>query len=300
MLNLIQKSLTNTESDAVFDVLNSAFFLLILLIVLYPLYFIIIASISDPVKVSSGEVWLWPDGFNLDGYKEIFAFKQIWTGYRNSLLYTSVGTLINLALTMSAGYALSRKDMPGRNAMMFLIVFTMFFQGGLIPTYILVNELNLLNTIWAMVLPNAVVAYYLIIVRTYYQSNIPSELLATAQIDGCNDLKFFVMIALPLSLPIIAVMTLFYGITHWNSYFQGMIYLSDQGKYPLQLVLRKVLILNDYMGLMEDPEAFEDKMRKAELIKYGVIIVSSLPLLILYPLLQKYFVKGVMIGSIKG
>ncbi|MBO9609850.1 MAG: carbohydrate ABC transporter permease [Paenibacillaceae bacterium] len=296
----MNSQLSRSKADRVFDACNRCFFAIVLLLVVYPLYFIIIASISDPLRVANGEVWLWPNGFNLDGYREIFSYSAIWIGYKNAFLYTAVGTMINAALTVTGGYALSRRDLPGRDLMMLGVVFTMFFSGGLIPLYLLVRDLGLLDSMWALILPGAVSAYYLIIVRTYFQTTIPKELLEAAHIDGCSDFKFFLRIVVPLSLPIIAVIALFYAVMHWNAYFNAMIFINDEAKFPLQLVLRKILILNDTGGLMSNPEGYEEQLRLSELIKFGVIIVASLPVLILYPLLQKYFIQGVMIGSIKG
>jgi putative aldouronate transport system permease protein len=292
--------MARSKSDVLFDSLNSAFFVCVLLIVLYPLYFIIIASFSDPVGITNGKVWFWPKGFNVDGYKAIFTHQEIWRGYRNSLFYTGLGTVINVVLTITAGYGMSRRDMIGRNSMMFVIIFTMFFSGGLIPSYLLVRDLGMINTVWALVIPGAVSAYNLIIVRTFFQNSLPHELLEAAQMDGCSDFKFFMKVAIPLSLPIIAVMTLFYAVGHWNSYFGAMLYLNDETKYPLQLVLRKILILSDTGDMMSDNATMMEQMEKTQLIKFGVIIVACLPVLILYPLLQRYFIKGVLIGSLKG
>ncbi|MFS0724237.1 carbohydrate ABC transporter permease [Paenibacillus sp. 1P07SE] len=288
-----------SKGDRVFDTLNVTFFLVVLAIVLYPLYFIIIASISDPVKVNTGAVWFWPVDMTLEGYRKIFQHEALWNGYRNSALYTVVGTSINVALLMTGGYALSRKDVPGRNIITLLIVFTMFFQGGIIPTYLIVRDLGMLNTMWALIIPNAVSVYHLIVVRTYFESTIPIEMLEASKVDGCNNTRFFLRIVLPLSLPIIAVMVLFSAVVHWNSYFSALIYLRDESKYPLQMVLREILVRNSAQELMnvEDAAAQQDF---SELIKYGVVIVSSLPVLILYPFVQRFFIKGVMIGSIKG
>ncbi|GBF76879.1 hypothetical protein PA598K_05389 [Paenibacillus sp. 598K] len=291
--------MNRSKGDRVFDLLNGAFFLVVLAIVLYPLYFIVIASISDPGKVNTGAVWFWPIDMTLEGYRKIFEHEALWNGYRNSVLYTLVGTAINVGLLMTGGYALSRKDVPGRNIITLLIVFTMFFQGGIIPTYLIVRDLGMLNTIWALVIPNAVSVYHLIVVRTYFETTIPLEMLEASKVDGCNNTRFFLRIVLPLSLPIIAVMVLFSAVVHWNSYFSALIYLRDESMYPLQMVLREILVRNSAQELMnvEDMAAQQDF---SELIKYGVVIVSSLPVLILYPFVQRYFIKGVMIGSIKG
>ncbi|KAF4323094.1 hypothetical protein G195_003903 [Phytophthora kernoviae 00238/432] len=247
-----------------------------LAIIIYPLYFVVLASVTDPSAVQM--TLFWPEKFSLEGYKKILDSDNLWVAY-----------------------ALSRKDMEGRNTIMLVITFTMFFSGGLIPTYLTVKELGLLDSVWAMVIPNAVGAWNLIIARTFFQSTIPDELLEAAKIDGCSDAKFFWMMVLPLSQALIAIMVLFYGVAHWNSYFNALIYLRDQELFPLQLVLRSILIENQiHNDMMTDLSSMGDQLRAAELIKYGMIIIAALPLLILYPFLQNYFVKGVMIGSIKG
>ncbi|MFK7693278.1 carbohydrate ABC transporter permease [Paenibacillus sp. HJGM_3] len=290
-----------SSSDRWFDLVNYTLLAVLMLLVLYPLYFIIIASFSNPDLVNAGKLWLIPRDTTVEGYRRIFSDDSIWLGYRNTLLYTGLGTAINVVLTLTAGYALSRSDLPGRGLIMFLITFTMFFGGGLIPTYLLVKQLGMLNTIWAMVIPNAVSAFNIIITRTFFQSTIPSELLEAAVIDGCSNTRFFMRIVLPLSMPIVAVMVLFSAVGHWNAYFQALIYLKDDELYPLQIVLRNILISNDVSGNMIDDLAnLSEQQRIGELMKYGIIMVASLPVLILYPFVQKYFVKGVMIGSIKG
>ncbi|PYI50781.1 carbohydrate ABC transporter permease [Paenibacillus flagellatus] len=290
-----------TRADRWFDLFNYSLLGAVMLVVLYPLYLVVISSISDPNSVNGGSVWLLPDGVTFEGYRRIFADGRIWTGYRNSLLYAALGASINVALTLGAGYALSRTELAGRNFFMFLIVFTMFFGGGLIPSYLLVKELGMVNTVWSQVIPNAVGAFNIIITRTFFQSTIPKELQEAADMDGCSDATFFFRIALPLSLPIVAVMTLFSVVGHWNSYFQALIYLRNEELYPLQIVLREILIVNatqDNMLMASQNEA--ETLRIVDVMKYGVIIVASLPVLVLYPFLQRYFVKGVMIGSIKG
>lgn len=288
-------------SDKVFNIVNCTILAIVLVLVVYPIYFIVIASISDPNDVAMGTVWIVPRGINFEGYKSIFKDPVIWTGYRNSLLYTSVGTLINIFVTILAAYSLSRKDLVGRNAIMFLFTFTMFFSGGLIPTYLIVRKLDLIDKIGALVLPNALSVYYLIIARTFFVTSIPDELREAAVIDGCSNTRFFRSIVLPLSKAIIAVLALFYAVSHWNSYFGAMIYMRHENKYPLQLVLRSILLQNqireDMTEIIGDASGIQ---RKVDLIKYGIIIVASLPVLIAYPFAQRYFIKGVMIGSIKG
>lgn len=292
---------SRTAADKWFDACMYVILSLLLLAVLYPLYFVVIASISNPDLVNVGDVALFPKEITLEGYRRIFSDSSIWLGYRNSLIYTVLGTCLNVILTLTAGYALSRSDLAGRGIFMLIIVFTMFFSGGLIPSYLLVKGLGMLNTIWVMILPNAVSAYNIIITRTFFQSTMPVELLEAAKVDGCSNTRFFLQIVLPVSLPILAVMVLFSAVGHWNSYFQALIYLKDDSLQPLQIILRKILISNEASENMVDGLVNQaEVVRMAETMKYGVIIVSSLPVLILYPFLQKYFIKGVMIGSLKG
>lgn len=297
-------TISRTKGDKAFDFVNVLFFVILILLVIYPLYFMLIASISNPNAVNNGEVWLLPKDVTFEGYEIIFQRDEIWSGFRNSLIYTVVGTSINVVLTITGGYALSRKDLVGRNVMMFFIVFTMFFSGGLIPTYLLVRDLGMTNTMWALIIPGAISAYNLIIVRTFFQSNIPDELLEAGKMDGCSNIRFFASVAVPLSAPIIAVMVLFHAVGHWNQYFSALIYLRDTALYPLQLVLRDILILEQSREMMEAGGAMvqmeQERQNIAGLIQYGVVVVASLPMLILYPFVQKHFVKGVMIGSLKG
>ncbi|MDF2714595.1 MAG: sugar transporter permease [Paenibacillus sp.] len=293
-----------TWSDRVFDVFNKLFLLVVLIIVLYPLVYVVSASISDPVYVNQGTMWLFPKGITFEGYQRVFQNPEIWSGYRNTILYTVAGTFINLLFTIPGAYALSRPDLKGRGIMMGLIVFTMFFGGGLVPTFLLVSDLGLLNTVWALLIPNAVAVFNLIICRTFFQSNIPRELQESAEIDGCSNTMLFLRIVLPLSAPILAVMGLYYGVAHWNSYFSAIIYLKDRSLYPLQLILREILVQNQMSDTMlmtgDDMEAMAKQARIADIIKYAVMIVSSLPIIIIYPFMQRFFMKGVLIGSVKG
>jgi len=290
-----------SAGDVLFDVINYSLLTIGMLLILYPLYFVLIASVSDPNRIYSGDVWLYPQGITLDGYQRIFNDSIIWIGYANSLLYAVVGTAISVSLTLLAAYPLSRRDFVGRNIFMWFFMFTMFFNGGLIPTYLLVKDLGMINTIWALVIPGAAGVFNIIIVRTFFQSTIPDEMREAAFMDGCSNTKFFLLAVLPLSKPIIAVMVLFHVVGFWNGFFDALIYLNEEAKYPLQLVLRNILVQNQVSSnMMIDVESYAAKLRVTELIKYGVIIVASLPLLVLYPFLQRYFVKGAMIGSIKG
>lgn len=267
------------------------------LLILIPLLHIIAGSFSDPMALLKGEVTLLPKGFTLDMYKKVFRDDEIWQGYWNTIVYTVVGTTISVVLTACGAYPLSRKDFYGKNVFMGLFAFTMFFTGGMIPTYLLVKQLKMLNTIWAMVLPSAVSTYNLIIMRTFFQTTIPGELVESASLDGCNDLGVFFRIVIPLSAPIFAVMILFYGVAQWNSWFPALLYISDRSMYPLQMVLREVLIQSDISNMAGgagDVEIIGDGL------KYATMVVATLPIMCLYPFLQKYFVKGVMIGAVKG
>ena len=266
----------------------------------YPLYYILIASVSDYKAVGRGEVVLWPKGFSLDAYIKVFKKDSIMIGYRNTLVYTDLGSALNLILTLTSAYALSVK-FPGRRLINFLITFTMFFSGGIIPTYFLYRDLGLLNSLWVMILPGAVSAYNLIIARTFITNNISIELYEAAEIDGCSRFRFFINIVLPLSTILISILTLFYAVGHWNSYFNALMYLDDPNLYPLQLVSREILISENVSTMdMIDPDELARSEQLRESLKYALIIVASLPVLILYPFLQKYFIKGIMIGSIKG
>jgi putative aldouronate transport system permease protein len=290
-----------TGADLVFTILNYAFLSLVLMIAAYPLWFVLIASFSDPHLVWGGKVWIVPRGFNLEGYRNIISNPNIAIGYRNSVLYTAVGTALNLFMTITAAYPLSRKDFGPRHGLTLLYTVTMFFSGGLIPTYLLVKSLGLINTFWAMILPNAVAFYYIVITRTYFQTSIPEELWESASLEGCSNVRFLRSIVIPLSAPIIAVMTLFYSVGHWNSYFNGLIYLTQKNRFPLQLILREILILGQMQDtIITDVLEAATLQRISESIKYGVIIVASLPVLMLYPLVQRHFVKGIMIGALKG
>lgn len=296
-----RKHIRRAKSDVLFDTVVLIIMLVFLVICIYPLYFILIASISDPIAVNAGKVLVFPSGFILDGYRRIINEPKIWLGYRNTIFYTVFGTFINVVITITAGYALSRKDLKGRRLILLLFSFTMFFNGGMIPTYMVVNGLKLTNTIWAMMLPNALQVWNLMIARSFFESTIPDELLDAAFIDGCSNLRFFSRIVLPLSKAIIAVMVLFYAITHWNAFFNAYIYLNTSKLYPLQIILRDILISNQpEASMMDDIASLLEKQRLSELLKYGVIVVASLPILVLYPFVQRYFVAGIMVGSIKG
>lgn len=290
-----------STGDKIFDAIVVLLMLGVLFICLYPIYFIMIASISDPYLVTTGQVFLWPRGISFNAYERIFDYKKVWSGYANTFYYTGVGTLINVVITIAAGYALSRHNLTGRKWIQLFFVFTMFFNGGMIPTYMVVKNLGILNTVWAMVLPNAMSVWNLMIARSFFESSIPDDLRGAAFIDGAGNLRFFFSIVLPVSQAIIAVMVLFYAISHWNAFFNAYIYLSSDNKYPLQVVLRDILVANQPdPAMIDDIATLLEKQKTAELLKYGLIVVSSVPILALYPFVQRYFVAGVMIGSLKG
>lgn len=290
-----------STGDRVFEIVNTALLALILLVILYPLWFVVIASVSDPAKVVAGDVLLWPAGVSFEAYRMVFRDSMIMTGYRNTLYYTLLGTAINLVMTVLAAYPLSRKDWVGRGFFMAVVMFTMFFSGGTIPTYLLMNDLGLINTTWAIVLPGAVSVYNAIVMRTFFINSIPLELQEAAQVDGCSNTRLLLRIVLPLSKPILAVMVLFYGVAHWNAFFGALIYITESDRYPLQLVLRSILIQNTAsQDMLGEVDTLGNRVMLAETIKYALIIVSTLPMMVLYPFLQRFFEKGVMVGSVKG
>lgn len=274
---------------------------LLLLITLYPLIYIVSASFSSAQAVTSGKVFLWPVELGVDGYEAVFKHPNILNSYKNSFVYTVVGTMVNMAMTMIAAYPLSRRDMPHKGLFMFLFTFTMMFNGGMVPDYILLKDLRMIDTMWALIIPGAINVFNLILVRTFIMNSIPEALLEASRIDGCSDAKYFWSILLPLSKPVMAVVTLYYAVAHWNSYFQAFLYLYNEKLYPLQLVLREILVANSMdVNMINDPAMAEAQQNLADLLKYSLIVVSSAPVLILYPFVKKFFVKGVMIGSIKG
>ncbi len=287
--------------DQVFDALNTCVMLLIGLLVLYPLYYVLLASFTDPNIVNSGQLLLYPKRLYLQGYQRILAFSPLWRGYANTVLYVFVGTVIALVTTVPCAYALSRRDLRWRRPLMLLFTFTMFFQGGLIPLFLVILNLGIYNTIWAMTLPTAVSVWNLIICRSFFDSAIPDELLQASQIDGCTDFRFFFSIVLPLSSTILAVMTLFYSTAIWNSFFNPLMFLQDNEKMPLQVVLRNLVISNQANTMaVGSAQEMVDRKKTVDQLKYGIIVVSALPLMAVYPVLHKYFAKGVMVGSIKG
>ena len=297
----MQKQKThNTHSDKIFNIIVYGLSALILLVVAYPMWFILIASFSEPSAVYNGRVFLWPVDFTLLGYQEIFKRSDIWLAYRNTIAYVIVGTLISLFVNLSAAYALSRKDLVGRKVLTLFFVFTMFFNGGLIPTYLNIQNFGLLNTFTVMVLPFSVLAFHIIVSRTFFQ-NLPEDLLDAAKIDGCGNLRYYFIIALPLSKAVIAVIGLWTAVGHWNSYFNALIYLPRAPELaPLQLVLRSILVVNQASTMWGGDEIAVRAQQIADLLMYSSIVVSTVPIMLLYPFVQKHFNQGVMIGAIKG
>jgi putative aldouronate transport system permease protein len=298
----------NSWNDKVFDTINIILLSLLLLIIIYPLYFTLIASISEPVDVATGKVILLPKGFTMEAYNGVFKDDRVWLGYKNSIIYTVLGTLVSLMLTIPAAYVLSKKQLIGRGIIATYFIFTMFFSGGLIPTYMVVRDVNLLNKPYSMIVLGCLSVYNMIVARVYYDTSIPSSLYEAAKIDGCSQFGMFFRIAIPLSKPIIAVIALYYAVGKWNDFFSALVFVSNESYFPLQLVLRNILLENQVrMALMDVSTLKGDELLyltrqayMAEAMKYALIFISSLPMLIAYPFVQKHFVKGVMIGSIKG
>lgn len=294
------RPIRESTPDRIFLVGVYVLLLVFLGVVLLPLAYIVASSFSSPEAVSSGRVWLWPVDFSLRGYEVALSNPQVLRGYANSLFYTFFGTLISVTLTVALAFPLSRKDFYGRNVLMTLILFTMLFTGGLIPTYLVVQDLGMLDTRWALIVPQAIGVWQVIIARTYFSSAIPEELAEAAQLDGCSDLRFLWSVVLPLAKPLIAVIALMYAIVQWNSYFDALIYLKNPDLFPLQLVLRNILILNTTTAGSMEASAMLERQQLADLLKFSLIVVSSLPVLLIYPFVARYFTKGIMLGAVKG
>ncbi len=294
------RTVRSSKGEFLFDACVNLLGLAVVIIVLVPLIFVVSASFSDPDLVLKGKVFLFPKGLTLEPYKMVFQNKDIWVGYRNTIFYTAAGTTISVILTVLAAYPLSRKEMAGRRFFMLVILFTMYFNGGLIPTYLLVRNLGMYNKIWALLIPSAISTFNLIVAKTFFENNIPDEMYESAKLDGCGNMRMLLNIALPLSKAIIAILVLYYAVDQWNSYFNALIYLNNEKLYPLQIILRNILLLGQTEQLGTNDVGMGEKIKMAEGIKYSVIIISSVPILMVYPFVQKYFVKGVMIGSVKG
>ncbi len=288
------------KSDRFFMVFNDLFLLGILLIVLYPLIYILSSSFSSPQAVSTGQVRLLPVDFSLRGYKEVFQYPNVFRSYINSIFYTVFGTIISLTMTVAAAYPLYYRGFSGKKFITFLFTFTMIFSGGMIPNYILNSRLNLINTFWVLIIPNAISVFNLIIIRSFFENNIPEEMNEAAKLDGCSQFGFLMKIVLPLSKPILAVVSLYYAVERWNAYFDAFIYLKNEKLYPLQIVLRRILVLNETDSMIVDPTLMAARQGMSDLLKFSLIIVSSLPLILAYPLVSKHFTKGTLQGAVKG
>jgi len=295
----VSKKIKDSAGDRLFLTMVYIILALVVVAVLYPLIFIISSSISSPAAVTSGRVWLYPVDISFKGFKVLLSTPEIIKGYANSIFYTTAGTIISVTLTIMIAYPLSRRSFFGRNILMMVITFTMIFSGGLIPTYMVVKQLHLIDTRWALLIPNAIWVWQVIIARSFFQSSIPEELLEASEIDGCSDMRFIRSVVLPLSKPIIAVLVLMYAVGQWNSYFDALIYLKTANLFPLQLVLRSIIIMNNSSGNM-DAMAMVERQQLSELLKYALIVVATLPVLIIYPFVQRYFVQGMLVGSVKG
>lgn len=298
-MTTMKRTIRESTGDRVFMYAIYTILTLVLIAVLYPLIYIVSSSISSPAAVTSGKVWLWPVDLSLKGFKTLFNTPQIMTGYGNSLFYTAAGTLVSVALTVMLAYPLSRKTFFGRSPITMIITFTMIFSGGLIPTYMVVRELHLIDTRWALLIPNAIWVWQVIIARSFFQQSIPDELIEASEMDGCSDLRFIRSVVLPLSKPILAVLVLMYAVGQWNAYFDALIYLKSANLFPLQLVLRSIIIQNNSTGIMDAMKMVE-RQQLAELLKYALIVVATLPVLIIYPFVQRFFVQGMLVGSVKG
>ena len=301
MVKLSKTVIKSSHGDRIFMGIVYTILTLVLVLATYPLLYVLSASFSNPEAVVSGRVWLYPVQPTIMGYRAIFNNPYILSGYANSFFYAFFGTIINITVTILAAYPLSRKEFMPRNVIMAMFVFTMLFSGGLIPIYILVKSLGMVNTRWAMIIPNAMAVWNVILTRTYFISAIPDQLHESAELDGCSEFRYVTSMLIPLSKPIIAVIALYYAVGHWNSYFQALIYLQNKKLFPLQIILREILILNSFNPeMMTSAEELLRKQGLEDLLKYSLIVVATLPVLALYPFIQKYFIRGVMIGSIKG
>ena len=289
-----------SRGDRVYQVVINVIAVLIGIITLYPLIYTLSASLSQPIHILSGEVVLWPVELTLNSYRRVFASADILNGYKNTILYSVSGTFLNVILTIMAAYPLSLPDLKGKSGITFLITFTMFFSGGMIPLYLIIRNLGMIDTVWAVVLPGAISVHNLIIAKSFFSSSIPFELQESAFVDGCSNIRTLLTIIIPLSAPILAVLTMYYGVAHWNAYFNAMMYLSDSKKFPLQIALREILMTNSIADATDTTMNSVDQILLYEGLKYAVVIVASLPVMCLYPFLQRYFVKGTMIGAVKG
>jgi len=290
----------STPADHIFRVFTYVFCILSIIVISIPIIFIVAASFSTPQALLSAQVFLWPVDFNLEGYIRVFQHNMLMRSFWNSIQYTVVGTIINISMTLLAAYPLSRKDLGAGKFIMLMFVFTMLFNGGMIPTYMLIFNLGMIDTFWVMVVPGAITVWNLIITRTYFRHTLPDEMLESATLDGCNDFMFLMKFAIPLAAPIIAVNILLYAVAHWNSFFPALLYLRTNTRFPLQLILREILILDAVGALTTDIREMVERQEMRFLLQFSTIVVGTIPVMVLYPFIQRYFVKGIMVGAIKG
>lgn len=295
-------AIRETRSDKIYGVFSHIIILFVMVVLVYPIWAVVVASFSDPTELYKSSFHFWPETVTLESYKLVFRDDSFLTGIWNSVKYTAVGTFINVILNICAAYPLSKRNFKGQSLLMKLFTFTMFFSGGIVPTYILINKMHLIDSFWVMILPSAIGTFNVILMRTYFQTNIPQELEDAASVDGCTNFKFLIRIALPLSIPIIVVVALYYGVGHWNDYFTAMMYLTKRQLYPLQLVLREILLENEAGKMLNvaTDAAYAERMMSRMGLKYAVIVISTIPILVIYPFVQKFFSKGVMVGAVKG
>ena len=295
-----ERKFIRTKKETAFHITVNLISALIIIIMLVPLIFVVAASFSDPDLVLKGKILLIPKGITTAAYSMVFENADIWRGYLNTIIYTITGTLVSVTLTILAAYPLSRSTFFGRKILLLILLFTMYFNGGMIPTYLLVRDMGIYNSIWAIILPSAISTYNLIVAKTFFENSIPKELYESAFLDGCGNIKMLSKIVLPLAKSIMAILILYYAVDMWNSYFNALIYLKDDNKYPLQIILRNILLIGQTEQFGTNDVGMAEKIKMAEALKYAVIVVSSIPMIILYQFVQKHLVKGVMIGAVKG
>lgn len=298
----VKTDIKPTRGDMILDCCIIGILVVVALVAFYPLYLVLICSFSDPTYISSGDVWILPRGINFDAYKILLDTKEIWVGYRNSLFYTVVGTTLQMIVTTAAGFAVSRKTLPGRRFLMLFFLFPMYFSGGMIPTYLVIKDMGMINTVWSLIVPVMVGYYNLILARNYFENSIPEELYESASVDGASIVRYFFQFAIPLAVPVLAVMTLNFALGHWNKYFDAMIYISDDSIQTLQVFIKRITMqaTSSLDGGVTSAEAVIEQIRQTQLLKYAVVIVSTVPMIMLYPFIQKYFVQGIMMGAVKG
>lgn len=300
--DLVKTDIKPTRGDRILDCIIIGILIIVAAAVFYPLYLVLICSFSDPAYISSGDVWIVPRGLTFDAYKMLLDTREIWIGYRNSLFYTVVGTTLQMIVTTAAAFAISRKTLPGRRILMLYFLFPMYFSGGMIPTYLVIKDAGMINTVWSLIIPVMVGYYNLILARNYFEHSIPEELYESASVDGANIIRYFFQFAIPLSVPVLAVMTLNFALGHWNKYFDAMIYISNDNIQTLQVFVKRITMqaTSSLDGGMTSADAIIEQVRQKQLLKYAVVVVTSLPMILLYPLIQRYFIQGIMMGAVKG